>query len=69
VLFAIALTQSPRGSAYEAVASAGFIVAGIGMPLCCFLTAWREPFRHFFAIPVLGVFLGAGALLSGWVAT
>jgi len=68
VLFALALTQVPLGPRHQALASAGFIVAGVGMPLCCFLAAWREPFRHFFAIPVLGVFLGAGALLLGWIA-
>lgn len=69
VLFALALTQVPPGPRYQGLASAGFIVAGIGMPLCCFLAAWREPFRHLFAIPVLGVFLGVGALLVGWAAT
>jgi hypothetical protein len=68
VLFALAMIQVPPGAPYQALASAGFVVAGICMPLCCFLTAWREPFRHFFAIPVLGVFLGVGALLLGWAA-
>lgn len=68
VLLALALIQVPLGPRQQALASAGFIVAGVAMPLCCFLAAWREPFRHFFAIPVVGVFLGVGALLLGWVA-
>jgi hypothetical protein len=68
VLFALATIQAPLRHPYQPLASAGFVVAGVCMPLCCFLTAWREPFRHMFAIPVLGVLLGAGALLLGWVA-
>ena len=42
-----------------------FVVAAITMPVCCFLTAWRKPLRHFFPIPVtasviaiLSVFMG-----------
>ena len=68
VLFALALGEVPLSPRHQALASAGFIVAGLSMPLCCFLAAWREPFRHLFPIPVLGVFLGVGALLLGWVA-
>lgn len=43
---------------YLKVASAGFIVAVIAMPLCCFLSAWREMFRHLFPVPVLAVLAG-----------
>jgi hypothetical protein len=68
VTFALTLNEVALGPRNQALASAGFIVAGVCMPLCCFLAAWREPFRHFFAIPVLGVLLGIGALLFGWVA-
>ena len=28
------------------------------MPTCCFLSAWRKPFRHFFFIPVVSVATG-----------
>lgn len=69
VLFAFSALQVPVGPRLQAVASAGFVVAGVCMPLCCFLAAWREPFRHLFAIPVLGLLLGVGALLCGWVVT
>jgi hypothetical protein len=34
------------------VASAGFIIGGVTMPLVCFLSAWRAGFRHLFFIPV-----------------
>ena len=34
------------------VASAGFLLGAISMPLVCFLSAWRPPFRRLFFIPV-----------------
>jgi hypothetical protein len=36
------------------------------MPLCCFLCAWRKPFRHLFPIPVTGVLAGIIAVLMAW---
>ena len=43
-----------------------FILGLVTMPLCCFLTAWRKPFRYLFPIPVLSVLIGIVALLAGW---
>jgi hypothetical protein len=34
------------------VASAGFIIGVITMPSVCFLSAWRDSFRHLFFVPV-----------------
>jgi hypothetical protein len=34
------------------LASAGFVVGALAMPLVCFLSAWRDSFRYFFFIPV-----------------
>jgi hypothetical protein len=34
------------------VASAGFLLGAISMPLICFLSAWRPLFRRLFFIPV-----------------
>ncbi len=34
------------------VASAGFLIGAVAMPLVCFLSAWRPPFRQLFFIPV-----------------
>src|SRR5439155_1756392 len=34
------------------VGSFGFALGGAAMPAVCFLTAWRQPFRLFFFIPV-----------------
>ena len=36
----------------SAVASAGFLLGAISMPLVCFLSAWRPSFRRLFFIPV-----------------
>lgn len=39
-----------------------FLLAGaIAMPLVCFLSAWKEPFRHLFFVPV--VLLLSGVIL------
>ena len=42
----------------------GLLVAGaVSMPLVCYLSAWRKPFRHLFFIPVLCVITGVGLFL------
>ena len=48
------------------LASAGLIIGAVTMPACCFLSAWRKPFRHLFPIPVAGLSAGIVALLAGW---
>lgn len=40
-----------------------FVIAQIGMPLFCFLTAWRPKFRHGFPIPVLAASVGVVCIL------
>ena len=40
-----------------------FIVAAITMPLICFLSAWRQNFRHLFFVPVASLFMGTGYLM------
>ena len=47
------------------IASLCFIVGLIAMPVCCFLAAWRKPFRHLFSVPVTSLMIGIGALLAG----
>ncbi len=47
------------------LASLSFIVGAVTMPLCCFITAWKERMRHFFPIPVISVALGLIILLFG----
>jgi hypothetical protein len=40
------------------IAALAFALGAVTMPLCCFLSAWKKPFRHFFPVPVLGVSTG-----------
>ena len=42
------------------VASAGFVIGAVAMPAVCFLSAWRESFRHLFFIPVASLIVAAG---------
>lgn len=50
----------PAGGTWmSTTASLCFIAGGVAMPVVCFLTAWRRPFRHLFAIPVSALMLGA----------
>lgn len=55
VLFALSVTALSVPRPYDRVASAGFAVGAVTMPVCCFLTAWRGGFRYLFPIPVLAV--------------
>ena len=48
------------------VASYAMVAGAITMPLLCFLTAWRKPFRHLFPVPVVSVLVAASSVLAGW---
>ena len=50
---------------YLDIASAGFMVGVVAMPLCCFLSAWRKQFRHLFPIPVVAVMTGIVPMVLG----
>jgi len=39
------------------------ITGAVTMPIVCFLSAWRKPWRHAFALPVLGLVGGCGLFL------
>jgi hypothetical protein len=45
------------------VASAGFLLGAVTMPLVCFLSAWRESFRRFFFIPVAALIVATSDCL------
>jgi hypothetical protein len=53
------------GSTLGIIASTAFIVGNLSMPLVCFLSAWREPFRHLFFIPVISLVLAVVCVLAG----
>jgi hypothetical protein len=68
VLFAVSIAARPPDSSLLPLASAGFWIAAVTMPACCFLAAWRKPLRHLFPIPVLALVTGIAGLMAGWVA-
>lgn len=51
---------------YGNIAAIGLVIALISMPACCYLAAWRKPFRHLFPLPVSGAFVGIVGILVGW---
>jgi len=42
-----------------------FVCGAITMPLVCFLSAYKKPFRHLFFVPVLCLIIGTLLLLKG----
>ena len=66
LMFGFTLRAVSISGTHAWVTSLGFLIAMITMPLCCFLSAWKKPFRNLFPIPVLGVLIGIISLLLGW---
>lgn len=67
LLFATTSAQLSLHGVSLAIASQALIIGAVTMPVCCFLTAWRKPFRNLFPIPVLAVMAGILAILiGGW---
>jgi hypothetical protein len=66
LLFALSVVQLPSAAPPVMGASISLVVGAITMPLCCFLTAWRAPFRHLFPLPATCVLVGVVGLLLGW---
>ncbi len=56
--FAFSETIQAVRPMWNEVAVYGFLIGAATMPTCCFLSAWRKPFRHLFFIPVCGVLTG-----------
>ena len=65
LMFALTIQVILLPDSYLSIASSGFIVGALTMPLCCFLSAWYKPFRHLFPIPVLGVMAGVVPIFLG----
>ncbi len=62
ILFALTAVHLPPGPVARA-ASVLLIIGLITMPLTCFLTAWKKPFRHAFFIPAGSTLIGIACLL------
>jgi hypothetical protein len=45
------------------IAAMAFVVGAIAMPTVCFLSAWRQPLRHLFFIPVTSLIVATGDFL------
>ena len=45
-------------------ASVLLIVGAVAMPTVCYASAWRDPMRHLFFIPVVSLMGGAAAVLA-----
>ena len=66
LLFAMTSRELLLAGVYLWLASWALIVGAVTMPLCCFLSAWRKPWRHLFPLPVLSVTTGILSILIGW---
>lgn len=64
--FAISHEMAGISTQFAFAAAVSFTAGAITMPACCFLSAWRKPFRHLFFIPVSGVSIGIILTLIGW---
>ena len=65
-MFAISHHIAGVATSWAAPAAVAFTIGAATMPTCCFLSAWKKPFRHFFFIPVISVMAGIVMTLVGW---
>jgi hypothetical protein len=66
LLFALSAHDLLLSGIWLWLASWALMLGAIAMPLCCFLSAWRKPWRHLFPLPVLSVTTGILSILFGW---
>jgi hypothetical protein len=64
LLFAFTHHLASLPGSWGGAAAGALLTGAITMPTCCFLSAWRKPFRHLFAVPVLAVVGGVTATLA-----
>lgn len=63
---AFAVTVNVLGIEQEvSISSILFIIGAVGMPLICYLSAFKKEFRHLFFIPALSIIGGIVSLL--WI--
>lgn len=65
LLYAFTVPHVPLAAWERGLASWAFIIGGITMPLVCGLSAWRQPLRHLFFIPVASLLTAAITLTIG----
>jgi len=64
--YGVTTTIPGVGISHSKLAGVLLIAAAVTMPLCCYLTAWKKPFRHLFPVPVVCVAAGIILTLVGW---
>jgi hypothetical protein len=64
VLFALTMSGRAEGSTSMAVASYGFALGAVAMPICCLVMAHRPRWRALFLIPVIAVFTASVLTLA-----
>lgn len=64
--FAISHQIAGVAAGFAFPAAVSFTIGAATMPTCCFLSAWKKPFRHLFFIPVASVAAGIVLTLTGW---
>jgi hypothetical protein len=67
LMFGLTIQSITLPETHLGIASSGFMLGVVAMPLCCFLSAWRKPFRHLFPIPVLAVMTGIVPIVMGGI--
>lgn len=65
ILFALTHQAIHSDKTSANIAFWGFMVGMVSMPMCCFLSAWKKPFRHLFPIPVIAIAAGILGCLTG----
>ena len=65
ILFALTAATLELSAAVP-IASTLLVVGMVTMPVTCFLTAWKKPFRHFFIVPAGSTLLGIACLLTSF---
>jgi hypothetical protein len=63
-MFYFTANQFAGAGALVTVASWGFVVGAVSMPLCCFIMAHHAPLRPLFVIPVSSLLVGG--ILTLW---
>ncbi len=64
LLFAFTHHMAVLPAGWAGLAGGALLVGAVTMPTCCFLSAWRKPFRHLFALPVVSVVTGVTLTLA-----
>jgi hypothetical protein len=65
-LFGLTLGAAHFAERWLPAASWCLLIGAATMPACCFLSAWRKPFRHLFFVPVSSLLTGVLIILLAW---